>query len=269
MMLMDYLLQLPARAFRWAFQSAAGICMLLFGTRRTIVFILSTQRAGSTLLKALLAEAPDVSHLSEVKFARYRRLNRFRAYYQITRLAPQRIVVLKHPAGVTTRIYPQTPLLPRGRYRYIVLIREPGATIASIRKRLQQIRSEAGVQWDDLFLLEQYWCRIYEGLAQLAASDPASYRIVRYEQLVNDPLVSTAGLFRFLGSTQLEGVDRYHEGDIHWRWGKDDGGPVIQSLQVVATPRPPIDSALGATIRQSSRTQAVRRMYAMPDKQGG
>ena len=38
---------------------------------KKFVFIASAQRSGSTLLKALLASAADVSHLPEVPFHQY------------------------------------------------------------------------------------------------------------------------------------------------------------------------------------------------------
>jgi hypothetical protein len=42
---------------------------------KSFVFIASAQRSGSTLLKALMAAAPDVSHLPEVPFHLYGKLS--------------------------------------------------------------------------------------------------------------------------------------------------------------------------------------------------
>ena len=48
------------------FPSLEGFFLSHFRKRKKFVLLLSTMRSGSTLLKALLANAPDISHLPEV-----------------------------------------------------------------------------------------------------------------------------------------------------------------------------------------------------------
>ena len=55
---------------------------------RTIAIELSTMRSGSTLLKALMSAAPDISSLPEVNFAKFQSHD---AQQRIEALCPERI----------------------------------------------------------------------------------------------------------------------------------------------------------------------------------
>ena len=98
---------------------------------RRVVVLLSTMRAGSTLLKALLAEADDVSNLPEINFQRFR--SHSRSWQQIALLHHNPIIVLKHPAWYHEVLsYPRLPAVES--VRAIILVRDVYETVVSLRQ---------------------------------------------------------------------------------------------------------------------------------------
>ena len=65
--------------------------------KKTLVLLIGSMRSGTTLLKALLAESPDVSHLPEIDYRKYRKYNKYRAYCEMYHLSKKRIIILKFP----------------------------------------------------------------------------------------------------------------------------------------------------------------------------
>ncbi len=224
-----------------------GLWLWHFRPRKTFVLLLSAMRSGSTLLKALLAEAPDIEQIPEVEFQV--RGNRFYVYQRFYRLSPLPIVVLKHPANYSDfRTYPR---LPRGEFKIIRLVRNPLDTLLSLRGMNPHLE----VEKSDEELMD-YWATTQENLARLQHPRMAT---VRYEDLIEQPKAVTARLFAFIGSQQREGVDHYHKPrNYEWQWRKDDGGEVIKSLRVQKvekdyTPHRPLAEKLWAEPR-------IRRM---------
>ena len=75
--------------------------------------------------------------------------------------------------------------------------------------------------------------RVTKSLIRLADQQPESTRLVRYEDLVSDPILQTRKLYEFIGSCRQEGTKKYSAPqDYSWRWGSDDGSPNIRSLEV-------------------------------------
>ena len=70
-----------------------GFLLYFFYPRKKLVMIVSTMRSGTTLLKALMAEAEDVSNLPETKFTRS--TNPYLTYYDFFRSSRKKIIVLK------------------------------------------------------------------------------------------------------------------------------------------------------------------------------
>lgn len=232
-------------------------------TNRKIVLIASTMRSGSTLLKALLSTAPDVSSLPEINFQRYTGPS---GQARIAALAEEPIVLLKRP-GWFNEIHTY-PRLPEGENVYtIVLARDAVPTILSVRrmcfgKRIDKWLPTFGNRW----LANEYWRSILEN--SLTAPPPGRQKLVRYEDLVNDPVRVTAELFQYIGSEQTGGTDTYNPPDNYrWRWGTDDGGPRIKTLKV-QPPRPArsVNPALEAVCAKSPRIRALReRLGYDPD----
>ena len=231
---------------------------------RTVAVLLSTMRSGSTLLKALLAQAPDVCDLPETDFQRFANERRVT---ELWGLGEEPILLLKRP-GWFNEIgrYPRLPAVAG--LKRIVLVRDAYANLLSIRRMAFRhvpwlVNTGLGNRW----FTRRYWHGINAPLVDLAEADPAHTRLVRYEDLLAAPEKVTADLFAFLGSAQATGFKRYAPpADYEWTWGRDDGGPTIRTLEVQA-PRAPdyADAKLLAAIKRCDATQRLRRRLAYPD----
>ncbi len=207
---------------------------------RQLVVIASTMRSGSTLLKALLASAPDVSDLPEVNFQRWSNAKFSKDLDQVSRLAqlaPERILVLKRPAWFQeSKHYPRLPTVLGT--KAILLVREPYDTVQSLRKMVFGFAESLLRPAVDRWLLKSYWQPVTCKLLELAAKPDERFCLVSYEALVAQPIPITQRLFEFIGSDQKTGLDTYQPPrGRRWRWGTDDNSEKIRSLQV-KPPRP-------------------------------
>jgi LPS sulfotransferase NodH len=223
------------------------------------VVVLSTMRAGSTLLKALMATAPDISDLPEINFQRYQSEN---AFENMCNLASDPIVVLKRPAWFTeVGNYPKLP--NSDRVRKIVLIRDVYETTASVRKMLMGSLAKRIKGFGNKFLTENYWCSVCENLLDNPETTPKAPNTlwIHYEDLVHDPIKETKRIFEFVGSEQKEGVASYNKPETgSWKWGQDDGGEKIRTLQVQEPPATQYtNEKLLKTIKNSKRIEQVRQ----------
>lgn len=217
--------------------------------------ILSPLRSGSTLLKALLAVAEDVSDLPEVDFQRYG-AGRGAEVFSLCR---ERIAVLKRPCWLhEARRYPRLGDFALG--RNIVLVRDALETVQSIKAMMFGPCARWLGPWCDRLLLEQYWAVVTKRLAALLRSRE-NLCLVRYEDLVRGPVQETARVFRHIGSARREGADRYAAPKGYcWRWGSDDGGDLIQTLRVQPGRERREDPALRLRVERSARVRECRRL---------
>ena len=219
----------------------------------TPVFIASTMRSGSTLLKALLAVAEDVSDLPEFNF---QSLSEQTGMKRVQSLSEKPIVVMKRPAWFhEAGAYPRIPQLPNR--KVILLVRDVYETVTSLRKMVFRKAAPLTGSIGNRFLVRHYWTGVMKRLLSLEGLP--DYRMLRYEDLVANPIDQTAGLFRFIGSSRTEGTDTYRPPGHGWSWGRDDGGQVIQSLKV----RPPKpaqyrDTALLRCIQNNAEVLGLR-----------
>jgi len=220
-------------------------------------------RSGSTLLKALLAEAPDISNLSEVDFQRYQG---GKAVANLSALAPERVILLKRPAWFNELPrYPRFPNLPA--YRTLLLVRDVVPTVHSLQKmtfrKAAPLLGNLYAPW----LARRYWAGVTERLLALRDEHPDTTCLVRYEDLTERPIEETARLFAFIGSEQTSGVDSYNMPEGHsWKWGKDDGSPTIRTLRVqpARKPRDPTPR-LQKVVDTDERIQRLRRVLGYLD----
>ena len=237
-----------------------GFYLYHFCPRKTTVVIASAMRSGSTLLKALLAMAPDVSHLPEIPYHHYV-INRYYFYYRVYRLSPKKIIVLKRPFGFGFGSRLSYPCLPPIPANIIVLVRSPLHTIQSIVKLMSELpadsphrRSLTRDEWVD------YWCRTYEKTIQNRRLTVRNTRFLWYEDLLAEPTRITKELFAFIGSQQKTGVDTYERPQNYdWEFGRDDNSQKLSSLMVRKTTEmdESIDQDLETHIHRSPKISAV------------
>lgn len=228
--------------------------------RKTLVYLISTMRSGSTLLKSLLASAPDVSHLPEVDFQKYNARNA----WKLKALSPKRIIVLKKPAAFNDPNYPQFPT--HKSTKKVILIRDAYETVLSLKKMIQEAYPDLDNQWDYNRLLHEYWHPVSETLFHYAENTAENTLLIRYEDLLKAPIDTTAQLFRFLGSEQSSGVDTYQPPSTYtWAWGNDDGGRKIKSNQVQYSPRKRDNPVLLNLIESSPTVSQLRQKLGYLD----
>jgi len=218
------------------------------------VFILSSMRAGSTLLKALLATRADVSDLPEVQFD---------GIYSISCAEP--IKVLKMPAGWTEVGYPS---LPDVESKKIILIRNPYDTVVSMQEMMKTVYPQHPKLTDEKRLLS-YWVCTYKSIMNKSyCDDRADTILVRYEDLIDQAIDSTARIFTFIGCKDTRGTDSYSRPDSYdWKWGEDDGGEVIQTLKIQKRDKSRSNKKLIQLINRSRESKALMQSFGYKNRQ--
>ncbi len=241
------------------FEHRRDFCRYLLAPRKTLVLILCTMRSGSTLLKAMLGTAPDVSHLAEVQFHQLR-TNDFDFYTRYCRLASEPIIVLKHPVWFTDTI--STFEVPRlNRFRMIGLVRDCYPTLCSI-KAMPGTDKPADSE------LIAYWLRYTAQIVTKSGEAGARGRYVRYEDLVADPVTISAALFKFIGSNMTQGVSAYAPPTGgEWQWGGDDASEKIRSRQVQPATTLGQDPELLALVKADQRIAELRKRLGYDAKE--
>jgi len=211
-------------------KSILGFLIYQIAPRKNVVFILSSMRSGSTLLKALLAEAPEITHLNEIQYIPSG--NKYADYFFFYRLGKGRIILVKRPAFYDE--VEQYPVLPKKLdFQQVILFRNPADTIISLKdmnKHIDRNKSELGMA-----------AYLKTTMQQLSLSaEEGNTHVVFYESLLDDAKGITKQLFEFIGSDKKDGVEEYSKpAKDNWKWGNDDGGEVIQSLKVQQKPKHP------------------------------
>lgn len=241
-----------ASRVKWLAYTVLGWLARGRARRRTHVLVLSSMRSGSTLLKSMLGQAPDVSLLDEFNFITYANHNRYFFGWLVSRLSDRRIVVLKKPFNNVAGDKPLYGRVPLPGVLRIVLWRGPYETLLSLKamQRKYGYRVFGDAECVD------YWCDTYEAI--FANTDTARDTLaVRYEDLTRRPAEVTRAIFAFIGSAHDAGVERYEAHD--WKKGRDDDSDKIRSgaVQEARAADPAADPGLHAAIAADPRVAGL------------
>lgn len=211
-------------------------------------FIISCMRSGSTLLKALIATRPDCTDLPETSFRDFTSVQSYK-----------KIIVLKKPAGYGNLEYPTFEPVPN--LKKIVLIRHPYDVVCSLRN-MNIVRNQAEYAFNSLEYLISYWYMVYSNVVEKGILESDDTLLVRYEDLVRNPIEQSARVFDFIGTACPEGTDTYSApANYNWEWRMDDGGEVIKTLKVQCPQREEVDEGLMDFIDNSEEIQALLSCY--------
>ena len=231
-----------------------GFFLYYFFPKKKIVLIMCSARSGSTLLKALLAEAPEASNLPEFNFYQYK--NKYQLYANAYHLSKNKIILLKQPF-----FYAYNEEISRWRIpglkniRIIILIRDAYGVIKSVKKMPKKPLEE----YNNCKFVNQ-WYLTYSRIIRKINNTNRQVQFVKYEDLLNDPISITKHLFSFIGSNKVEGVDSYKKPiNFEWQWGADDGGKKIKSLTVINKMDDYDDKDLLKEICKSEKAEALRK----------
>lgn len=231
-----------------------------------LVYIISSMRSGSTLLKALLAEANDVSNLPEIQFHGKSEewLN------NKIRNIPETIVVLKYPSFFhNSKSY---PILPTRKAKVIVLIRDPHDTVLSLFKATSEAYDFPISLLIKLIpysiktrIFINYWANTYISIYNKISFTSPDVKVLQYEELIKDPITTTKELYQFIGSTKKDGAKTYHKPkNYNWEWHIDDGGEVIKTLKVQDQRKKySKDQKLMEIIHSNKKVNMVLKLYSI------
>ncbi|MGF1522743.1 MAG: sulfotransferase [Leptolyngbyaceae cyanobacterium] len=212
-------------SMKYLFQELIGFSAYHALPKKQVICLVSSMRAGSTLLKALLGQADDVSHLPEYDFSILNSFSRNRAYYILLKSVPEKHIVLKKPRWFSDEDYPSPP--PALECKFIVLFRDMQEVVTSLMKRWPEMSPEEAAN---------YWYETYYSIFEQLKPLPAE-RVcyTSYHNLLAAPEKTTLELFQFMGSKQSSGVSEYTHPNGGWKWGRDDGSSNIFTMTVQNT----------------------------------
>ncbi|MCS3556083.1 MULTISPECIES: sulfotransferase [unclassified Sphingobacterium] len=188
--------------------------------KKKLVFIVSSMRSGSTLLKALLATRKDVTNLPEIHFSKVNLISDF-----------EKIHVIKAPAYYNE--FNNYPIIEEKDAKIIVLIRNPYDTIISLKNMNEKVKIADKSLNYSFPILFSYWYHLYTGILYKLSKMSNEILIVRYEDLIQNPIRSTCSIFKFIKCEDTSGTQEYYfPSKYKWKWGSDDGGDVIKELKV-------------------------------------
>ena len=210
-------------------------------------------RAGSTLLKALLATRREVSNLPEIPFDE-----------ALSVKNEKTILVIKSPAYYGDLEYPSLPDIPS---KKIILIRHPLNTILSLQKMNFEIFSYQLCIFSEINYLLSYWVDTYRRIMTKVDLRSSNTLIVRYEDLISDCILTTEKIFGFIGCEDSTGTDSYSfPTNFVWKWGSDDGGEKIKSLKIQKESPQAIDQTLVEIINNSYQIKELLNNYGYQDQ---
>lgn len=224
--------------------------MAITTSPKKYIYLLSSMRAGSTLLKSLLSTKEEITDLPEIPV---------QLVDEVVSLTREDMVLIKRPRNYSNLTYPHFQFQPGS--RIIVLIRKPYDTILSLHK-MNLENHFLNIHWYDEQRLLDYWVATYASILENIDLHAENVHLARYEDLIQSPLKITGKIFGFLGTTDTSGVDSYQKPDgYQWKWGFGDGGNVIKTLKVVRRKNKGLNKKLVDLIESSGSVHRLLCSY--------
>ncbi|MGM5483751.1 MAG: sulfotransferase family protein [Nanobdellota archaeon] len=217
------------------------------------IVILSAMRSGSTLLKAILGSARDVSHLPEVDFQKEKNVKKY------NKLCEESIIVFKKPAWFN-EIFDYPKLVRKRRFKKIILYRNPFDCIYSLKKMMHVNKIPLINGFFNWFLVYIYWYSVYDNLYKKYKKDEEAL-FISYDDFIKYPVKISKKLFYFIGSNKKSGTDKYNMHQKGWKWGIDDNSIKIKTGKVCNKNKPKKDAKLKEMINNSKKVQNLVKKY--------
>ena len=214
------------------------------------IYVLSSMRAGSTLLKSLLATRKEIADLPEIPV---------QLADEIASFTPEPMILIKRPKNYPNINYPYFQF--RRNSKIIVLIRNPYDTILSLHKMNLENHFH-NIHWYNEERLLDYWIATYYSLIKNIDFQVQNVHLVRYEDLTQSPVATTEAIFKFLGTSDTSGTNTYSNPKGYpWKWGFGDGGDVLKQLKIVYKQSKGLNKKLLNLIDKSDAVQQLLTNY--------
>ncbi|MEP1488888.1 MAG: sulfotransferase [Algibacter sp.] len=214
------------------------------------IYVLSSMRAGSTLLKSLLSTRKEIVDLPEIPV---------HLINEIASLVSEDTVLIKRPRFYLTPKYPHFEFKEGS--KIIILIRSPYDTILSLHK-MNLENHFADIQYYNEQRLLDYWISTYQLLYKSINLKSDNVILVKYEDLTTTPLKTTENIFKFLDVSDITGINSYQKPKgYQWKWGFGDGGDVLKTLTVVNRQNKYLNKKLINLIDNNKAAKEVLKNY--------
>ena len=174
------------------YYATVGFLLFHLFKKKELVYVASSMRSGSTLLKALLGQAKDVSHLEEKQFlliSRYKNFNKYINYYKAYFFSyKHQVIVYKTPVWSLDKLE-QYPYLPLSPVKLILLTRNPN----DIVKSLIQMDYKLNL-YKDNESARNYVYLVYRRMSELYEDSQLQTKLVSYEELIRAPEIVSLNL---------------------------------------------------------------------------
>lgn len=201
-----------------------------FGAPTEIIYVFSTMRSGSTLLKSLLQENLGITYYPELHILD-RGQNKYLTYEKIYQQRQNGYVIAKKPAPYEGfAAYPKVHTFKR--QRFILLFRDPNEVLHSIKR----MNEDAGVAMD-AETVQQYISQVFRQQLAFNQQHPKVSVLVLYEDLIQRPEEEMERLLAFIGYDTERVKTNYRANLNRGPWGTDDISDTFNSGKVVAKKR--------------------------------
>lgn len=214
------------------------------------IYVLSSMRSGSTLLKSLLSTRKEIVDLPEIPV---------NLIDEIASFVKEDMVLIKRPRNYFNTKYPYFEFKPKS--KIIILVRTPYDTVLSLHK-MNLENSFVDIQYYNEQYLIDYWISTYEALYKSIDLKSKNVLLVHYEDLISKPIRTTEEIFKFLEVSDTKGTDTYKTPEgYEWKWGFGDGGDVLKELKVVYKRNKYLNKKLIKLIKDNNKAQKILKDY--------